>query len=53
MAKAANYYYDQLNKVQQKAYYAIKEGLLKLQDSFAVPKLSGKELAEQLQKMLP
>ena len=46
MAKAANYYYDQLNKVQQKAYYAIKEGLLKLQDSFAVPKLSGKELAD-------
>jgi len=46
VAKAANYYYDQLNKVQQKAYYAIKEGLLKLQDSFAVPKLSGKELAD-------
>ena len=26
MAKAGNYYYDQLNKEQQRAYYAIKEG---------------------------
>ena len=46
MAKAGNYYYDQLNKEQQRAYYAIREGLLNLQDSFAVPKLSGKELAD-------
>ena len=46
MAKAGNYYYDQLNKEQQRAYYAMKEGLLNLQDSFAVPKLSGKELAD-------
>ena len=46
MAKAGNYYYDQLNKEQQRAYYAIKEGLLKLQDSFPVPMLSGKELAD-------
>ena len=46
MAKAGNYYYDQLNKEQQRAYYAMKEGLLQLQDSFAVPKLSGKELAD-------
>ena len=28
MAKAGNYYYDQLNKEQQRAYYAMKEGLL-------------------------
>jgi len=27
VAKASNYYYDQLNKEQQRAYYAIKEGL--------------------------
>lgn len=46
MAKASNYYYDQLNKEQQRAYYAIKEGLLKLQDSFAVPMLSKKELSD-------
>ena len=46
MAKAVNYYYEQLNKEQQKAYYAIKEGLLKLQDSFMVPMLSQKELSD-------
>ncbi len=46
MAKAVSYYYDQLNKEQKKAYYAMKEGLLKLEDSFAVPKLSAKELSD-------
>ena len=46
MAKAGNYYYEQLNKDQQKAYYAMKEGLLKLQDSFMVPMLSQKELSD-------
>ena len=46
MAKAGNYYYEQLNKEQQRAYYAMKEGLLKLQDSFAVPMLSKKELSD-------
>ena len=46
MAKAGNYYYEQLNKEQQKVYYAMKEGLLKLQDSFAVPMLSKKELSD-------
>lgn len=46
MAKAGNYYYDQLNKEQQRAYYAMKEGLLNLQDSFAVPMLSQKELSD-------
>ena len=46
MAKAGNYYYEQLNKEQQKAYYAIKESLLNLQDSFAVPMLSQKELSD-------
>ena len=40
------YYYDQLNKEQQRAYYAMKEGLLNLQDSFAVPMLSKKELSD-------
>ena len=46
VAKASNYYYEQLNKEQQRAYYAMKEGLLKLQDSFAVPMLSKKELSD-------
>ena len=46
MPKAGSYYYEQLNKEQQRAYYAIKDGLLKMQDSFAVPKLSGKELSD-------
>ena len=46
MPKAGNYYYEQLNKEQQRAYYAIKEGLLNLQDSFAVPMLSRKELSD-------
>ena len=46
MAKANNYYYDQLNKEQQRAYYAMKEGLLNLKDSFAVPILTNKELSD-------
>ena len=45
MPKSVNYYYDQLNKDQQRAYYAMKQGLLNLQDSFAVPMLSKKELS--------
>ena len=46
MAKANDYYYEQLNKEQQRAYYAMKEGLLNLRDSFAVPMLSRKELSD-------
>ena len=46
MSKSSNYYYDQLNKEQQRAYYAMKQGLLNLQDSFAVPMLSNKELSD-------
>ena len=46
MAKAGNYYYDQLKKEQQRAYNAMKEGLWNLQDSFAVPMLSKKELSD-------
>ena len=46
MAKASHYYYDQLNKEQQKAYYAMKTGLLNLQDSFAVPMVAKKELSD-------
>ena len=46
MPKSTNYYYDQLNKDQQRVYYAMKQGLLNLQDSFAVPMLSNKELSD-------
>ena len=45
-AKAENYYYNQLNKDQKKVYYAMKEGLLKLQESFPVLKLSNRELSD-------
>ena len=40
------YYYDLLNKDQQKAYYAMKQGLLNLEESFAVPMLSNHELSD-------
>lgn len=46
MAKATYYYYDILNKEQQKAYHGIKEGLLEMKDSFPVLQLSQKELSE-------
>lgn len=40
------YYYNQLNKFQQKAYYAIKAGLESMAPSFPVPRLEGSELSE-------
>lgn len=40
------YYYNQLNKVQQSAYHAIKTGLQSLAPSFSVPRLSDQELAD-------
>ena len=40
------YYYNQLNKNQQKAYYAMKAGLQSLAASFPVPRLTQKELAD-------
>ena len=46
MAKVTNYYYEQLNKEQQKAYYAIKQGLLNMQDTIMVPLLSQKEISD-------
>lgn len=41
-----HYYFDRLSKEQQKVYFAIKEGLLELKDSFPVLMLSNKELSE-------
>lgn len=40
------YYYEQLNKEQQRAYHAMKTGLLALAPSFMVPRLSGAELSD-------
>lgn len=45
-ATAENYYYEQLNKDQKKVYFAMKEGLLAMKDSFPVLKLSNRELSE-------
>lgn len=46
MAKIDSYYYNLLGKEGQKAYYAMKEGLLAMKDSFEVPLLSQKELSD-------
>ena len=43
---AERYYYDQLNKDQQKAYYAIRQGLLEMAPSFSVPRLERKEISD-------
>ena len=40
------YYYQQLSKIEQKAYYAIKEGLMNLAPSFTVPLLDAKTLSD-------
>ena len=40
------YYYTQMNKEEQAAYHAMKEGLLSLAPSFPVPRLEGRELSE-------
>ena len=40
------YYYRQLDKEKQRAYHAIKTGLLALAPSFAVPKLEPRDLAD-------
>lgn len=46
MAKINNYYYERLSKEGQKAYYAMKEGLINLQDSIMVPMLDKKALSD-------
>lgn len=40
----STYYYTQMNKPQQAAYYALLEGLKSLAPSFMVPRLEGEEL---------
>lgn len=46
MGKAEEYYFNSLSKEQQKAYYAMKEGLTDMRDSFPVLKLSNKEFSD-------
>lgn len=46
MSAINSYYFNQLNKLQQRAYYAMREGLTVIASSFPVPRLSGKELAD-------
>ena len=43
---AENYYYNQLDKEQKKVYYSMKEGLLKMEESFQVFKLSNRDLTD-------
>ena len=40
-----SYYYNQLNKVQQAVYHAMKNGLQALAPSFQVPLLEGPPLS--------
>ncbi len=46
MSVNSTYYYELLNREQQKAYYAIREGLSEMRDSFPVVKLDGKVLSD-------
>lgn len=46
MKDSSAYYYNQLNKQQQKVYYAMKAGVTDLAPSFLVPKLSARELSD-------
>ena len=41
-----SYYYNQLSKIEQKAYYAMKEGLTNIAPSFSVPLLDGKRMSD-------
>lgn len=40
------YYYNQLSKIQKTAYRAMQEGISRLDTSFSVPLLEGKELTD-------
>lgn len=46
MKDSSIYYYNQLNKQQQRAYHAMKAGLQSLATSFQVPRLEGRELSD-------
>ena len=38
------YYYSKMNKVQQTAYHAIRQGLLEISDSIQIPGMEAEEL---------
>ena len=38
------YYYSKMNKVQQAAYHAIRQGLLEISDSIQIPGMEAEEL---------
>ncbi|MBO5667315.1 MAG: peptidase [Firmicutes bacterium] len=40
------YYYNQMSKIHQSAYHAMKEGITALQSSFSVPRLEARELSD-------
>lgn len=40
------YYFNQLSKIEQRAYYAMREGLKALAPSFTVPRLDGQRLSD-------
>lgn len=40
------YYYNQMNKIHQSVYHAMKNGLVEMAPSFYVPRLTGQELSE-------
>lgn len=46
MAAENNYYYNQLNKLQKKAYFSMLEGFSTIASSFPVPRLEGKDLTD-------
>ena len=48
-----SYYYNQLNKVQQAVYHAMKNGLQALAPSFQVPLLEGREAAASPRRSSP
>lgn len=46
MSAENTYYYNQLNKLQKKAYFSMLEGFSLISSSFPVPRLEGKELTD-------
>ena len=38
------YYYNRMNKTQQAVYHAIYQGLLRIDDSFLIPRVEAEEL---------
>lgn len=44
------YYYNHMNKIQQKVYQAMKAGLLTMDSAFLVPRLEVRELICRQQK---